>query len=199
MLFNDSIGYNIAYGREGAGQDEVEAAARGAAIDGSSRCCRRVAIDGRRARVEAVGGREARGDCAHPTQRSADPNLDEATSALDSRTEEADPATLDGVQRHRTTWSSPTACRRSSAPTRSSCSTQAKWPSAALIPNCSPRVGSIRNCRTGRRPNAIGRTLSPRASVCFSEAEQTPARTPTRPPNPVCAVGGRVVVRAGAG
>ena len=33
MLFNDTIGYNIGYGREGAGQDEIEAAARGASID----------------------------------------------------------------------------------------------------------------------------------------------------------------------
>ena len=34
VLFNDTIGYNIAYGREGAGQAEIEAAARGAAIAG---------------------------------------------------------------------------------------------------------------------------------------------------------------------
>ena len=34
VLFNDTIAYNIGYGREGAGQDEIEAAASGAAIDG---------------------------------------------------------------------------------------------------------------------------------------------------------------------
>src|SRR6201999_4449462 len=34
VLFNDTIGYNIAYGREGASADEVAAAARGAAIAG---------------------------------------------------------------------------------------------------------------------------------------------------------------------
>src|SRR3954449_8436360 len=33
VLFNDTIGYNIAYGRDGAEQVEVESAARGAAID----------------------------------------------------------------------------------------------------------------------------------------------------------------------
>ena len=33
VLFNDTIGYNIGYGRDGAGQAEIEAAARGAAID----------------------------------------------------------------------------------------------------------------------------------------------------------------------
>jgi ABC-type transport system involved in Fe-S cluster assembly fused permease/ATPase subunit len=34
VLFNDSIGYNIGYGREGAAQAEIEEAARGAALDG---------------------------------------------------------------------------------------------------------------------------------------------------------------------
>src|SRR3990170_450486 len=34
VLFNDSIGYNIGYGREGSTQAEVEEAARGASIDG---------------------------------------------------------------------------------------------------------------------------------------------------------------------
>ncbi|MBN8830080.1 MAG: ABC transporter ATP-binding protein/permease, partial [Sphingomonadales bacterium] len=33
VLFNETIGYNIAYGRDGATQEEVEAAAKGAAID----------------------------------------------------------------------------------------------------------------------------------------------------------------------
>ena len=32
VLFNDTIGYNIGYGRDGATQAEIEAAARGAAI-----------------------------------------------------------------------------------------------------------------------------------------------------------------------
>jgi len=33
VLFNDTIGYNIGYGREGASQQDIEGAARGAAID----------------------------------------------------------------------------------------------------------------------------------------------------------------------
>src|SRR3954466_10093956 len=33
VLFNDTIGYNIGYGRDGAAQEAIEAAARGAAID----------------------------------------------------------------------------------------------------------------------------------------------------------------------
>ncbi|KAK0331115.1 Iron-sulfur clusters transporter atm1, mitochondrial, partial [Friedmanniomyces endolithicus] len=34
VLFNDTIGYNIAYGREGASEADIAAAARGAAISG---------------------------------------------------------------------------------------------------------------------------------------------------------------------
>ena len=33
VLFNDTIGYNIGYGRDGADQEQIETAARGAAID----------------------------------------------------------------------------------------------------------------------------------------------------------------------
>src|SRR4030095_4603030 len=33
VLFNDTIGYTIAYGRHGASHEEIVAAARGAAID----------------------------------------------------------------------------------------------------------------------------------------------------------------------
>src|SRR3954452_20801632 len=32
VLFNDTIGYNIGYGKDGAGQAEIESAAKGAAI-----------------------------------------------------------------------------------------------------------------------------------------------------------------------
>src|SRR3546814_18293662 len=32
VLFNDTVGYNIGYGREGATQEEIEAAARAASI-----------------------------------------------------------------------------------------------------------------------------------------------------------------------
>ena len=104
VLFNDTIGYNIGYGREGAGQGEIEEAARGAAID------RFIAalpngydsMVGERG-LKLSGGEKQRVAIARTLLK--DPPiliLDEATSALDSRTEEAIQATLNGVARGRT-------------------------------------------------------------------------------------------------
>ncbi|HXG99527.1 MAG TPA: ABC transporter ATP-binding protein/permease [Sphingomicrobium sp.] len=105
VLFNDTIGYNIGYGREGAGQDEIEAAARGASIDGFIAMLPQGydAMVGERG-LKLSGGEKQRVAIARTLLK--DPPiliLDEATSALDSRTEEAIQATLDGVVRNRTT------------------------------------------------------------------------------------------------
>ena len=75
VLFNDTIGYNIAYGREGATHEEVVAAARGR---GDPRFHRIAATGLRhrsgRARAEAVGRREAAGrHRAHAAEGPADP------------------------------------------------------------------------------------------------------------------------------
>lgn len=105
VLFNDTVGYNIAYGREGAGIDEIERAASDAAIlpfiealpDGFD------TEVGERG-LKLSGGEKQRVAIARTLLK--DPPillLDEATSALDSRTEQGILATLDRVSEHRTT------------------------------------------------------------------------------------------------
>jgi ATP-binding cassette, subfamily B, heavy metal transporter len=105
VLFNDSIGYNIGYGREGATQDVVEAAARGAAIHTfiAAQPQQYETQVGERG-LKLSGGEKQRVAIARTLVK--DPPiliLDEATSALDSRTEAEIQATLDRVSQRRTT------------------------------------------------------------------------------------------------
>jgi ATP-binding cassette subfamily B protein len=105
VLFNDTIGYNIGYGREGANESEIEAAARGAAIDGfiASLPEQYESMVGERG-LKLSGGEKQRVAIARTLLKNPPILvLDEATSALDSRTEQAIQETLDHVAESRTT------------------------------------------------------------------------------------------------
>ncbi|MDK1489037.1 ABC transporter ATP-binding protein/permease [Sinorhizobium sp. 7-81] len=105
VLFNDTIAYNIRYGRVEASDSEVEAAAEAAQIAGFIRSL----PEGFRAMVgerglKLSGGEKQRVAIAR-TILKAPPILilDEATSALDTKTEQEIQAALDVVSRNRTT------------------------------------------------------------------------------------------------
>nr|UXE44783.1 ATM1-type heavy metal exporter [uncultured bacterium] len=105
VLFNDTIRYNIAYGRPGATQSEIEHAARLAQVHDFISSLpegydTRVGERG----LKLSGGEKQRVAIARTILK--DPRiliLDEATSALDTRTEQDIQAALRAVARHRTT------------------------------------------------------------------------------------------------
>ncbi len=105
VLFNDTIAYNIRYGRVSASGAEVEAAAEAAQIAEFIRTLPEgfQAMVGERG-LKLSGGEKQRVAIAR-TILKAPPILilDEATSALDTRTEQEIQSALDVVSRNRTT------------------------------------------------------------------------------------------------
>jgi ATP-binding cassette, subfamily B, heavy metal transporter len=105
VLFNDTIEYNIAYGKPGASHDEIVAAARAASIhdfieslpDGYA------SMVGERG-LKLSGGEKQRVAIARTLLKNpAILIFDEATSALDSKSEQAIQSQLKEIARNRTT------------------------------------------------------------------------------------------------
>jgi ABC-type transport system involved in Fe-S cluster assembly fused permease/ATPase subunit len=105
VLFNDSVAYNIAYGRPGASQDEIEGAARSARIHdfiASTPKGYQTSVGERGLKLS--GGEKQRVAIARTLLK--DPPIlvfDEATSALDSANERAIQAELANVAQNKTT------------------------------------------------------------------------------------------------
>lgn len=105
VLFNDSIGYNIRYGRPGAATDQVENAAKLSQIHNFVESLpRKYETPVGERGLKLSGGEKQRVAIARTILK--DPPilmLDEATSALDSHTEKEIQASLREVSRNRTT------------------------------------------------------------------------------------------------
>ena len=105
VLFNDSVAYNIAYGRPGASQAEIEGAARSARIHdfiASTPKAYQTSVGERGLKLS--GGEKQRVAIARTLLK--DPPIlvfDEATSALDSANERAIQAELANVAQNKTT------------------------------------------------------------------------------------------------
>ncbi len=105
VLFNDSVEYNIAYGRAGAGSEEVQAAAKAAHIHAFIESTPRgyATMVGERG-LKLSGGEKQRVAIARTLLKNP-PLLifDEATSALDSANERAIQEELKSAARNKTT------------------------------------------------------------------------------------------------
>lgn len=105
VMFNSTIGYNIGYGRHDASPDDIERAAKLAAIDGFiERLPQRYETMVGERGLKLSGGEKQRVAIARAILKRPSIFLfDEATSALDSRTEREIQMALDDVSRSQTT------------------------------------------------------------------------------------------------
>jgi ATP-binding cassette subfamily B protein len=104
VLFNDTVEYNIAYGRPGATREEVEEAARAARIHDfiASTPKGYQTMVGERG-LKLSGGEKQRVAIARTLLKNPPIMIfDEATSALDSANERAIQAQLKGISQHKT-------------------------------------------------------------------------------------------------
>ena len=105
VLFNDTVQYNIAYGKPGASRAEVEEAARAARIHSFIESTPKgyQTMVGERG-LKLSGGEKQRVAIARTLLKNPPIMIfDEATSALDSANERAIQAELKGVAQHKTT------------------------------------------------------------------------------------------------
>ena len=105
VLFNDTIAYNIGYGRPGASRAEIEAAARGASIhDFILSLPQGYETEVGERGLKLSGGEKQRVAIARTLLKNPPILiLDEATSALDSATEAEIQLALNAISEHRTT------------------------------------------------------------------------------------------------
>ncbi len=105
VLFNDTIAYNIGYGRNGASKEEIEDAADRAQIAGFiATLPKGYETEVGERGLKLSGGEKQRVAIARTLLKSPPILiLDEATSALDTHTEREIQASLDDVSKNRTT------------------------------------------------------------------------------------------------
>jgi ATP-binding cassette subfamily B protein len=190
VLFNDSIEYNIAYGRPDATHDDIVAAARLAQIhDFVLSLPAGYATPGRRAGPQALGRRKAARRHRpghpeaprHPDLRRGDLGARLEVGKVHPGRAEADRPRPDHPDDR------PPPCPPSPMPTRSSCSTTVASSSAAPTPPSWPRAACTHACGgCSRRSSATSRRPPATWLSTVRKIQPLPSRTqrPRRRPQP---------------